>query len=51
MRDVLDAHPDFANDARTGWAPRWADRPVTRFESRGLDEGRRVFDLCYRRAG
>jgi tRNA (guanine-N7-)-methyltransferase len=50
IRELLDAHPDFANTQGSGWAPRWEDRPVTRFESRGLDQGRRVFDLCYRRA-
>jgi tRNA (guanine-N7-)-methyltransferase len=50
MREVLDAHPDFRNTHDPGWAPRWAARPLTRFESRGLDQGRRVFDLCYRRA-
>jgi tRNA (guanine-N7-)-methyltransferase len=48
MREVLDAHPAFVNE-HGGWAPRWSARPVTRFERRGLDAGRRVFDLTYRR--
>jgi tRNA (guanine-N7-)-methyltransferase len=48
MRDVLDDHPRFRNE-HPGWAPRRPARPVTRFERRGLDAGRRVFDLSYRR--
>jgi tRNA (guanine-N7-)-methyltransferase len=47
MREVLDAHPSFDNE-HPGWAPRSA-RPVTSFERRGRDAGRRVFDLVYRR--
>jgi tRNA (guanine-N7-)-methyltransferase len=49
MRDVIDAHPAFANEHPGGWAPRWEARPLTRFERRGLDAGRQVFDLAYRR--
>jgi tRNA (guanine-N7-)-methyltransferase len=30
-------------------APRWECRPVTRFERRGLDAGRPIVELCYRR--
>ncbi len=48
MRGVLDAHPRFRNEHR-GWAPRWSARPITRFEQRGLDADRPVFDLTYRR--
>lgn len=51
MREVLDAEPRLVNvhhDRPGGWAPR-ADRPVTRFERRGLDAGRPVRDLVYRR--
>lgn len=50
MRRVLDAHPRFVNvhGDSGGWAPRWEDRPMTRFEQRGLDAGRRVHDLTYR---
>lgn len=48
MREVLDAHPGFANDAG-GWAPRWPGRPLTKFEAKGLAAGREVFDLTYRR--
>lgn len=49
MRQVLDDHEAFDNDHPGGWAPRWSERPVTRFEERGLAAGRSVFDLTYRR--
>jgi tRNA (guanine-N7-)-methyltransferase len=49
MREVIDRHPTFANQHPGGWAPRWEARPLTRFERRGLDAGRQVFDLTYRR--
>jgi tRNA (guanine-N7-)-methyltransferase len=29
--------------------PRWDDRPVTKFERKGLEAGRAITDLCYRR--
>ncbi len=45
MRTVLDAEPLLSG----GPAERWEERPVTRFEGRGLDEGRPVTDLTYRR--
>lgn len=54
-RQVLDEHPDLENvhldpdDAESGWAPRLPARPVTKYEQRGLDAGRAVFDLTYRR--
>ena len=49
MRQVLDATPGLVSEHPDGWAPRWADRPLTRFEQRGLDAGRAVHDLTYRR--
>ncbi|MFT4165400.1 MAG: tRNA (guanosine(46)-N7)-methyltransferase TrmB [Microlunatus sp.] len=51
IREVLDHHPDFENAAGTpdGWAERLPARPLTRFEQRGLDAGRTVRDLHYRR--
>ncbi|MFV0429602.1 MAG: tRNA (guanosine(46)-N7)-methyltransferase TrmB [Arachnia sp.] len=48
QRALLDGHPLFTN-VHGGWAPRPDDRPVTKYERRGLDAGRRVFDLEYRR--
>ena len=32
-----------------GVTERWDERPLTRFERRGLAAGRPVTDLCYRR--
>jgi tRNA (guanine-N7-)-methyltransferase len=51
MREVLDNDPSFANLYPSGWAPRWDARPTTQFEQRGLDAGRQIFDLAYRRVG
>lgn len=45
MVEVLDAEPRLAG----GVVERWADRPVTRFERRGLAEGREPTELLYRR--
>lgn len=49
MREALDDHPRFVNEYREGWAPRWEQRPMTRFEQRGISAGRHIFDLAYRR--
>jgi tRNA (guanine-N7-)-methyltransferase len=49
MRKVLSDDPSFANVQPDGWAPRWAARPITHFERRGLDAGHQIFDLAYRR--
>ena len=51
MRQVLDSDPCLANLHPNGWAPRWDGRPITHFEQRGLDAGRQIFDLAYRRVG
>nr|NLI51319.1 tRNA (guanosine(46)-N7)-methyltransferase TrmB [Propionibacterium sp.] len=48
MRATLDAHPGLENE-HAGWAPRWAERPVTKYEARGLAAGRTIRDLTYRR--
>ena len=45
MRKVLDAQPRLTG----GPAERWADRPVTKFERKGLAVGRDITDLGYRR--
>ena len=45
MQDILDAEPLLEG----GPTVRWAERPLTRFERRGLAEGRPVTDLCYAR--
>ncbi len=45
MSEVLDAEPLLSG----GIVERWEERPVTRFERKGLDKGRAITDLCYRR--
>jgi tRNA (guanine-N7-)-methyltransferase len=49
--EILDNDPFFDNLYPNGWAPRWDARPITHFEQRGLDAGRQIFDLAYRRVG
>lgn len=48
MASVLDAEPMLEN-VYDGPAPRWADRPLTRFERRGVRAGRPIADLVHRR--
>lgn len=48
MREVLDGFPGLTNE-HGGWAPRFDGRPVTKFEQRGIDAGREIFDLTYMR--
>ena len=43
MRAVLDAEPSLEG----GHVPRWADRPVTKFERKGRAAGRTITDLAY----
>lgn len=45
MIEVLDAVPGLEG----GVVERWAERPVTRFERKGLNTGRSITDLLYRR--
>ncbi|PVG84882.1 tRNA (guanine-N7)-methyltransferase [Nocardioides gansuensis] len=45
MVEVLDAVPSLEG----GVVERWAERPVTRFERKGLAAGREITDLLYRR--
>jgi tRNA (guanine-N7-)-methyltransferase len=45
MVDVLDAEPALEG----GVVERWAERPVTKFERKGVAAGRTITDLCYRR--
>lgn len=46
MVEVLDAEPLL----RGGVVERWAERPVTKFERKGIEAGRPITDLCYTRA-
>ncbi|QXT64361.1 tRNA (guanosine(46)-N7)-methyltransferase TrmB [Tessaracoccus palaemonis] len=48
MREHLDGFPGLEN-VHGGWAPRLAERPVTKYERKGLEAGRTVYDLTYRR--
>ena len=43
---MLDAEPALTG----GVVERWAERPVTKFERKGLEAGRTITDLCYTRA-
>ncbi len=45
MREVLDAEPSLTG----GVVPRWDERPVTKFERKGLEKGREITDLTYRK--
>jgi tRNA (guanine-N7-)-methyltransferase len=45
MRSVLDADPSLTG----GVVPRWEERPVTKFERKGVEAGRTITDLCYTR--
>jgi tRNA (guanine-N7-)-methyltransferase len=46
MRTVLDAEPLLSG----GEVPRWEERPVTKFERKGVEAGRTITDLRYVRA-
>ena len=46
MRSVLDAQPGLEG----GPSDRWAERPMTKFERKGLEAGRMITDLTYRRS-
>lgn len=48
MREVLEGEPGLSS-VYDGAAPRWDERPLTRFERRGIAAGRPVTDLAYRR--
>ena len=43
--EVLDAEPALEG----GVVPRWEERPLTRFERKGVAAGRHITDLAYRR--
>ena len=47
MRVVLDAEPTLDG----GVVERWDERPVTRFERKGIEADRAIVDLAYRRVG
>jgi tRNA (guanine-N7-)-methyltransferase len=45
MREVLDAQPLLEG----GLVERWSERPVTKFERKGVEAGRTITDLAYTR--
>jgi tRNA (guanine-N7-)-methyltransferase len=45
MTEVLDAEPSLEG----GVVPRWEERPVTKFERKGIRAGRDIVDLAYAR--
>lgn len=45
MASLLDAEPSLTG----GRVDRWTDRPVTKFERKGITAGREIVDLAYRR--
>jgi tRNA (guanine-N7-)-methyltransferase len=47
MQAVLDSEPLLDG----GVVDRWDERPVTKFERKGIAKGRRITDLLYRRVG
>lgn len=49
MREVMDDATDFERDFTGEWAPRFAGRVLTAFEQKGIDKGREIRDLSYRR--
>lgn len=49
MRDVLGAAEGFEPAFEGEWAPRFNERVLTAFERKGMDRGRAIRDLTYRR--
>lgn len=47
IRDTFDAAEGFGRGFDGDWAPRFERRPVTKFEGRGIAEGRAIYDLVY----
>ena len=50
MREVLDAADGFTREFSGEWADRFEGRILTAFEQKGIDVGRHIRDLTYRRA-
>lgn len=49
MRQVLDAEPLFERAFEGEWAERFDGRVMTAFERKGIEKGRAIRDLVYRR--
>lgn len=48
QREIFDAEPELAN-LHADWAPRAEIRPVTKYEQRGINAGRQIYDLEYQK--
>lgn len=48
MLETMTADPELVN-CHDGYAPRPPRRPTTKFERRGIDAGRQIFDLEFRK--
>lgn len=49
MVEVLSAQPDLEPATQAPTGTRWSERPLTRYESKGIEAGRTIHDLCWRR--
>lgn len=49
MREVLDQAPQFQRDFAGDWAPRFSGRVLTAFEQKGINAGRDIRDLVYKK--
>jgi len=49
MREVCDGAEAFSRDFEGDWAPRFEGRVLTAFEQKGINKGRDIRDLSYRR--
>lgn len=49
QREVMDAAPEFERLFDGEWAPRFDGRAMTAFERKGIEKGREIRDLAYRR--
>lgn len=50
QREVMDAAPEFERAFDGEWAERYEGRAMTAFERKGIEKGRDIRDLTYRRA-
>lgn len=49
MVEVMDSASDFDRAFEGAWAPRFEGRVLTAFEQKGIDKGRDIRDLAYRK--
>ena len=49
MVEVMEASADFKSMAETAYSPKPEERPITKFETRGIKLGHGVWDLLYQK--